>query len=330
MNPMTNDRIVMIVIHDETELHRIDANLLVALDVLCRERNVTRAARRTGVTQSAMSHTLRRLRALLGDPLLVRGRGGMQLTPRAEALAVPLRAGLHELARALAEPEPFDPATSRRCVRLSSPDLFDILVLPVLLTDLREHAPGVDVAVVPRPPRLHEALETGEVDLAIEPRLLDDQPFSDDEPGAQLRQRTLFRDSMRCFVRAGHPLAGRRRLSVRAFARLDHVLVSPTGSGPGLIDRALEPHGLRRRIALRVPQFSTAIAALAGSDLVLTAPRSLAGSPLAGGLVDFAVPLALPEHAITMVWHPRFGEDPGHRWFRERMREVTRSSRSRA
>ena len=122
--------------HVTHDLHRIDLNLLVALDALTRERSVTKAAERAGVTQSAMSHTLRRLRELFDDPLLVRGRGGMVLTPRAEALTVPLRSGLVSLARTLAEPEAFDPAHASRTFRIVSPDLFDALVLPTLLQRL--------------------------------------------------------------------------------------------------------------------------------------------------------------------------------------------------
>lgn len=323
MIPMTSFPNIMNQVHDEADLHRIDVNLLVAFDALAREGNVTRAAQRTGVTQSAMSHTLRRLRSLLGDPLLVRGRGGMVLTPRGEALVIPLRAGLRDLARALADPEPFEPARCRRRFRIASPDLFDVLVLPPLLSRLASEAPLVDVAVVPRPVRLDHALETGELDLAIEPRVIEDEPQATTEPALdQLQQRTLFRDSMRCFVGAGHPLAGRRRISLEAYAALDHVLVSPRGTGPGLVDRYLQQQGLRRRVVLRVPHFSSAVAVLARSELVLTAPRSLSRAPLGTELCDFATPLSIPSHAITMVWHPRFAEDPGHRWFRECLREV--------
>ena len=129
--------------HSVRALHGIDLNLLAAFDALAEERNVTRAAARAGVTQSAMSHTLRRLRDLLGDPLLVRGGGGMVLTPRAEALRAPLRAALAELARVLDEPAQFDPATSTRGFRVVAPDLFDMLALPRLLPRLAAQAPGM-------------------------------------------------------------------------------------------------------------------------------------------------------------------------------------------
>ena len=135
--------------HVAETLHRIDLNLLVALDALTRERSVTKAAERAGVTQSAMSHTLRRLRDLFDDPLLVRGRGGMVLTPRAEALAVPLRSGLVSLARTLAEPQPFAPEHATRTFRIVSPDLFDALVLPTLFQRVYVTPAAIDLAVVP-------------------------------------------------------------------------------------------------------------------------------------------------------------------------------------
>ena len=325
MNPMTCFHAGMNIIHTADDLHRIDLNLLVALDALARERNVTKAAERTGVTQSAMSHTLRRLRELFDDPLLVRGRGGMVLTPRAEALAVPLRSGLVSLARTLAEPAAFEPEHASRTFRIVSPDLFDALFLPALLKRLGHEAPSVDLAVVPTPKRLSDSLETGDVDLAIYPVLLDPQPFDlGTQVDAELQSRTLFRDSFRCFVRNDHPaLTGRRKLTLETYTRLNHILVSPGGEGPGLVDRILQARGLKRRIALRVPHFATALEVIAQSDLVLTAPSSLSGCSTASSLASRPAPLAIPEHAITMLWHPRFTEDPAHRWLRERIIDVT-------
>ena len=326
MNQMTCFYIYMSGVHDLPSLHAVDLNLLVALDALARERSVTKAAERAGVTQSAMSHTLRRLRELFDDPLLVRGRGGMVLTPRAEALVVPLRSGLVSLARTLAEPEPFAPANASRTFRIVSPDLFDALVLPTLLKRLGRDAPSIDLAVVPTPKRLSDSLETGDVDLAIYPVLLDPHPFDlGIQVDAELQSRTLFRDSFRCFVRSGHPeLGGRRRLALDAYTRLRHVLVSPGGEGPGVVDRILHAQGLERRIALRVPHFATALEVLEQSDLVLTAPSSLSKCSAAPALMSYPVPLDIPEHAITMIWHPRFAEDPAQRWLRELMVDVAR------
>ena len=244
---------------------------------------------------------------------------------RAEALTVPLRSGLVSLARTLAEPPAFKPEHASRTFRIVSPDLFDALVLPPLLRRLGRQAPSIDLAVVPMPKRLSDSLETGDVDLAIYPVLLDPHPF---DLGAQvdpeLQSRTLFRDCFRCFVRNDHPaLTGMRKLTLNAYTRLNHILVSPGGEGPGVVDRLLHARGLQRRIAFRVPHFATALEVIAQSDLLLTAPSSLSECSPASTLASRPVPLDVPEHAITMIWHPRFTEDPAHRWLRELMVDVT-------
>ncbi len=311
--------------HEVSALHRLDLNLLVAFDTLARERSVTRAAQQAGVTQSAMSHTLRRLRELFGDPLLVRGkaargRGAMELTPRAEALAAPVRASLVGLARALSASPELTPATLRRTFRVVSPDLFDVLVLPRLLDAFAREAPQVSVAIVPRPASLEAALLTGDVDLAVVPVLA--PVFG--ETGPELRRRTLFRDTFRTFLRAGHPAASGRRLSKKRFLALPHLMVSPAGEGPGLVDHALAEAGESRRVALRVPTFAAALRIVAQTDLLLTAPAALARAAPDGEVVSVPTPLPLPEHAVTICWHPRFSEDPAHRWLRERLDEASR------
>ena len=271
-----------------------------------------------------MSHTLRRLRDLFDDPLLVRGRRGMVLTPRAEALAIPLRSGLVTLARTVAEPEVFAPEHASRTFRIVSPDLFDALVLPTLLQRVGRQAPSINLAVIPMPKRLTDSLETGDVDLAIYPVLLDPKPFDfGTQVDAELQTRTLFRDTFRCFLRADHPALAARRLTLKAFTRLNHILVSPAGEGPGVVDRVLQTQGLQRRIALRVPHFASALEVVAQSDLVLTAPSSLGQCSTASTLASRSAPIEIPEHAITMIWHPRFTEDPPHRWFRELMLDAT-------
>ena len=318
----------------EALLPRLDLNLVVAFDALLRERSVTRAAARLGVTQSAVSHALRRLRELLGDPLMVRSGHGMALTPRAEALVVPLRSGLLALSRALSQPTAFDPRSARRTFSLASLDLFDLLVLPQLLPRLRREAPGIDLSVVPAADRrLSERLETGEIDLAITVQMhAADEAIT--ASGAGLLQTTLFRDGLCCLLRAGHPAlvrkAGRARrkdakLTLDSYVALAHVLVSPRGQGPGLVDEVLAQRGLKRRIALRVPNFYSALAIVAQSDLVLTAPRPLAGLASPAKVAALPTPLPLPEHSVNLVWHERFGHEPGQRWLREQTLEAARA-----
>jgi DNA-binding transcriptional LysR family regulator len=313
-------------IHGPVELAAIDLNLLVVFDALAREKSVTRAAERVGVTQSAMSHALRRLRDLLGDPLLVRGRSGMVLTPRAEALVVPLRAGLMTIARALGEPARFEPATARRSFSIATPDLFDVLAIPPLLERVRREGPGIDLAVVRLSDRLDQELETGEVDAAVIPQI-DGGPPPLAAPG--MVRRTLLHDRFTCLIRAGHPALPRRKpasLSLEAYLALSHALISPSGEGPGLVDLALERRGLRRRIALRIPHFYPALPIVARSDLVLTAPRSLATLVPAGlPIVSLPPPLRVPGHSLHLIWHERFSDDDGHRWLRDLVAAVVRS-----
>jgi DNA-binding transcriptional LysR family regulator len=325
----------MSTVHDESvaaTLAALDLNLFVAFEAIARERSLTRAAQRLGVTQSAMSHALRRLRQLLGDELLVRGAGGMVLTPRAEALLVPVQSGLTTLARALTTPARFEPALARRAFRLATPDLFDLLVIPPLLDRLRVEAPLIDLVVITIDPRaVAVQLETGQVDLAVMPAI--------DGPGAAvvsgpplgLVRRGLFRDQFGCLMRRGHPALRKARgrpraLSLAAYAELPHVLVSPTGEGPGVMDPELSTLGQRRRVVLRVPHFATALAIVAKSDLVLTAP-SMMGRLAEDDVAMVALPAELggAPHAVQIVWHERFTQDPAHVWLRDQLAAVARA-----
>lgn len=316
----------------------LDLNLLVTFDALLRERSVTRAASRIGITQSAMSHALRRLRTLLGDPVLVRGPGGMLPTPRAEALEVPVRRGLDCLGRALRTPAEFDPKRARRAFRLATPDLFDMVAMPRLMQVLAAAAPQIDIIAMPLPlSGLRARLETGDLDLAVAARVPGDPEADEGEEG--LLQRVLLRDQFVCMLRKGHPALGGRAkgprkrnasakgLSLEGYAALSHVVVSPTGRGGSPIDVALSKRKLTRRVAARVPSFGTALALAAETDLVLTAPSALAAVRHGSSafLTTCPLPLPLPRHAVRMVWHARFGEDPGHRWMRETMIAVARS-----
>jgi DNA-binding transcriptional LysR family regulator len=322
----------------EQQLAGVDLNLILAFDALARERSVTRAAQNMGVTQSAMSHALRRLRALFDDPLLVRGRGGMALTPRAESLAVPLRSGLVTIGRALTQPSRFEPRSARRAFCLASPDLFDVLAIPPLLARVRRDAPGVDIAIVPaNEGRLPEQLETGEVDVAIVAHIEEARAEGPTMSAPGLLRRTLFYDHFTSFIRKGHPAikpksprrsaAGASNpMSLETYAGLSHALVSPTGAGPGLVDEHLADHRLARRIVLRVPHFYSALAIIAKSDLILTAPAALARLiPRGLAVVALPPPLRLPRHSVNLIWHERFSKEPGHRWLRAMVAEVARA-----
>jgi DNA-binding transcriptional LysR family regulator len=234
----------------------------------------------------------------------------------------------------------FDPASARRAFCLASPDLFDVLAVPPLLQRIRQEAPGVDIVIVPLNERqLAEQLETGEVDVAIVPQVTGAR--AQRSAAAGLVRRTLFRDRFNCLLRAAHPaLAGKRRergvraaersLTLEKYVSLSHALVSPGGSGRGLVDRLLEERGLSRRVALRVPHFYSALAIVANSDLILTAPTALANlAPRDMPVIAVAAPLPLPDHSVHLVWHERFTNDPGHTWLRTLLAEVAPAAQSR-
>ena len=290
-------------------LASLNLNLLLALAALLDEANVTRAAARLGVTQSAMSHNLRQLRALLGDRLLVRGPRGMLRTPHAEALRGPLRRGLGELERVVAGRVGWSPATDARVFHLALGDYVGVQILPPLLEVLGREAPRVDVDVRPADLRDSTAqLEAGELDVVV---ALD----ASDTPG--LRQRALLSDTFVCVARRGHPeLQG--PLDLDRFCELPHVLISPRGLSGSFVDSALARLGRRRRVALRVPYFLVAPLVVARSDLLLTAPARLAHD-LAQHypLQILPAPLELPRFTLNLIWHERFDDDPAHRWLRD-------------
>lgn len=299
----------------ETNTRDVDLNLLVALDALLQAGSVTGAAARLGLSQPAMSHRLRRLRALFGDPLLVAGRRGLVPTPRAQQLAERLRGALGELGGLVRQPERFDPATARRPFQVCSNDLGDLCVMPLVLAEVSRVAPGVALVTRAPWPGMLDAFERGELDLAVGGALPE---------GHGLVQRKVAEDDWQCLARAGHPQV-RGKLTPQAWAALPHLLVSPTGAGPGVVDEVLAARGLTRRIAYRTPHFLGAPFIVARSDLVLTAPGSLVRHMARLlPLQVFAPPVPLPRGRIHMVFHGRMQADAGHRWLRELAAACTR------
>ncbi len=300
-----------------TDLQHLSLHQLKVLLTLLEERSVSGAARRLGVTQPAVSHSLRALRESLDDPLLVAGARGMVPTPRAAALAGPLRRTVRELEAVLGGADAFDPAAARRTFVIATWDGLTVTLLPGLLDRIRREAPGIDLDVRPVPREgSGPGLEDGAIDLAVEVR-------PRDAPG--LKKRALHDDAFVCVVRADHPEVG-ESLDLDTYTRLPHALISPQGEGSGAVDRALAAIGRSRRVVLRIRYFLAAPLIVARSDLVLTAPRSLAeGLATLAPLRVLAPPIDVPAFTTSMVWHERSDLDPGHRWLREAVVAVGRA-----
>lgn len=289
-------------------IYGIDANLLISLDALLREGSVTKAARRVGLTQSAMSHALGRLREQLGDPLLVRAGRQMVLTPRAEALAPRVARVVREMTQIFASEESLDPSALERSFSIRTTDLVQFVLMPELDTILNLEAPRVDLLVSPLIDQEIEPLRTGSSDLAV-------GVFRDLPP--DIRQQALFTDRFVCLVRQGHP-AATSGLTLAQYASLPHVLVAPRGKVSGAVDRRLAEHGIKRRIARLVPHFLIAPFIVARSDAIVTLSERLAQRlvPLLG-LETLEPPVALEPYTLSMTWHERYDADPAHRWLRD-------------
>jgi DNA-binding transcriptional LysR family regulator len=291
-------------------LHGLNLNSLVALDALLTERNVTRAARRTGITQPAMSQTLARLRELFDDPLLVRSGRGLKRTPRAEAMLEPLADALQAVERAVQLGLKFDPATSRRIFRVAMTDLHLALTLPSLLRTIETQAPGVRLEAEPLSlPDLMARITDGEIDVALGFLL---------RAPERIHSETLFTDDFVCLVRHGHPLARRKRVSIADYARHHHLANTPVRFVPqAMSDRA---YGFTSREGIRasLPYLLTVPAIVRSTDLVATVPRRVLDAPIDfDGVVVLEAPSELPPVEHSIWWHPRFDRDPAHAWLRE-------------
>ncbi|MDU9414075.1 LysR family transcriptional regulator [Pseudomonas sp. zfem005] len=290
-------------------LRRLDLNLLVTLDVLLAEHNVTRAAERLNFSQPSVSVHLAKLREIFDDPLLLPGPRGMRPTARAEELREPLRQALEALERAVAPASPFDPAQARDTWRVAATDYGESAILLPALAGLRAAAPGTRIAVVEMmPSRIAKQAELGDIDLAF--HTAEGSPLN-------LRRRTLFAERYVLAGRAGHPRL-KRRPTLKQFCTLDQVIVSPDGGGfSGVTDAALAEHGLERRVVLSVPHFLFLRSVLESTDLVAMLPERLVGN--SGTLQVVDAPLEVPGYELAMLWHERSHRDPAHQWLREQI-----------
>ncbi|PLP96852.1 LysR family transcriptional regulator [Cupriavidus pauculus] len=290
-----------------TNLRRLDLNLLVTLDVLLSEHNVTRAAERLHYSQPSVSVHLARLREIFDDPLLLPGPRGMRPTARAESLRGPLRDALAALELAVAPEHPFDPAVATDTWRIGATDYSESTVLLPALAGLRQAAPGTRVAVVEMvPANLVRQAEHGDIDLAF---------HTTEGSPASLHRLPLFTEHYVLVGRAGHPRL-KRKPTLAQFCALEHVIVSPDGGGFfGVTDEALAAAGLSRCVALSVPHFLYVAAVVASTDLVAMLPARLVADNPALQVMD--APIDVPGYEMSMLWHERVHRDPAHQWLRQ-------------
>ena len=298
-----------ILLIDHANLSRLDLNLLVAFDALLAEGSVTRAAERVGIGQPSMSHALGRLRRLLKDELFVRAPDGVRPTPRALALADPIRVALSAIQETLLQEQGFDPAEAERTFLLGMPDSIEVALLPRLLAHLEAEAPKVRVRVrsIDRFEVL-EQLDRDRLHLGVAGLLT--------EGTVHHKRRRLYGTNYLClYDPARLPLAP--PLTLEDYLAVPHVLGSPRGDAHGVVDDALAPLGLRRTIAVATPHFAAVPFLLKGARLLSTVPQRPARLFAERfGLATSPVPVALPDFDVSMLWHASYDHDPAHRWLR--------------
>lgn len=294
---------------DHANLSRLDLNLLVAFDALLTERSVTRAAARVGLGQSAMSHNLARLRSLFGDELLTRGADGMRPTPRALALADPVRVTLAQIQAAVLQREAFDPSTAERPFRIGLADSIEVAIVPALVARLRELAPAVSLRLrSTNRLSILEELDTGRLDLGI-------GVF--DQGQIHHKRRLLYTDSFLCLF---NPTQVRFKapISLENYLSVPHLLTSLTEDDHGAVDDALAKLKLKRSIVLTTPGFLAVPFVVQRAPVITTMPSRLARYFAAAfGLATSPPPIVLPTLTISLLWHASYDHEPSHVWLRQ-------------
>ena len=304
-------------INNNSTLRRIDLNLLLVFDVLMQEKNVSRAAERVFLSQSAMSNALKRLREMLDDPILVRGAKGMQPTPRALALEAPVRSILQQVVRTIQPAQPFEPETSRARFIIGMNDYSENVVLPPLAACLRQSAPNVALVVHmltaedPEP-----LLETGQLSFIIGV-----ETYS--KVSKRLHSENWISDRLVCLVSQNHPLAAHQHINLKQFEEFSHVYPSPLGLRTNIVETWLAEQGVQRSIAVTTRNYWIAAQIVSGSDYLLSVPFRVATKLMNHfPLCLLELPKGLPGFRLNLIWHPLYESDPGTQWVLNQVRKL--------
>lgn len=308
-------------------INRIDLNLLVYLDVLLRERNVTKAANQLGISQPAMSNGLRRLRQLFDDPLLVRTSEGMTPTERASELAPLVRSVLVDIEKAVQPKSAFEPERGERVFRIMASDYTESTLIPPLLRELRETAPGVALDILTPSDVSFLDVEQGRVDMVI--NRFDNMPQS-------FHQNTVWEDDYSCLLSVDNPIL--QSFDLEAYLQAQHVWVSKTGMGVGVginpkdeqrlgwVDEALHKQGRKRQISVFTRHYQAAMLLAEQKDLVVTIPTKAAevqsNNPR---VVVRPPPFEIPPFELKMAWSPLLQHNPAHQWLRRLVIKVAKT-----
>jgi DNA-binding transcriptional LysR family regulator len=289
----------------------VDLNLLSVLVSVFEHGSVSRAAQRLGMSQSAVSTALARLRRAYGDPLFHRVGHGVEPTARMRAIVEPLREALLRVAGTLASEKVFNPATTEQTFTFAMTDLGEMVFMPKILRHLREAAPRAAVrAVAASATQIERGLESGEIDLAI--------GYFPDLREKSFLERHLFFHHFVCLLRANHPVTA-GTLSLAQFLSLEHAVVYGAGRTYEIFEKCLRAKKIRRRVALETPHFLSIPSIISQSDLIVTVPHAV-GVFVTNVHMNIRIaqpPVRTPKIDLKLHWHRNFQRDAKSRWLRE-------------
>jgi DNA-binding transcriptional LysR family regulator len=296
---------------------RLDLNLLPIAVALYEERGVSKAANRLGMSQPAVSAALAKLRKAFDDPLFIRTARGMEPTSRAQALIAPARDVLSRVERDMLSGLAFDPASAKVTFTFALSDVGEMVFLPNILERLQRVAPLASVrSVSPPPSELRDGLDSGAIDLAV-------GYFPDLETSNFFRQR-LFTHHFCCLLRADHPIGG-KRLSLKQFLGLKHVVVHSAGRSQELFERFLARNRIHPNVVLLTPHFMSLPMIIGKSDLVATVPHAI-GMYYSGPASNIKTVLPpfpdMPRIVLKQHWHRKAHHDPRNQWLRKLVSEL--------
>ena len=292
----------------------VDLNLLIVFDAVMRERNVTRASKRIGMTQPAVSNALNRLRHLAKDDLFIRTSEGVVPTARAISLAPPIRQAINLVENAF-DPSSFDPKKADDNFNIAISNYTASIIFPRLAEILEKKAPNINI----RSKQLGDVdllkeLEAANLDFIIAGQQLNE--------GSNCVAAPLYNEHFVCVMRKGHPLSKKNKLTVHDFASSKHLMVATTGKAFGFIDYLLELKGLKRRVAMTVNQFLVAPNIIRKSNMILTCSKRVAENFKLEGVKILPIPLITNPLKLKILWHKRADSNPGNQWIREQIIDI--------
>lgn len=291
----------------EVNLRSIDLNLLVVLKALLDERHITRAASKAGLSQPAMSRALARLRKTFNDPLLVRTSSGLCLTSRASDLQAAVHNILSDIQNIICAPSS-NPREMRGEITIGARDYEVATVLPKVIQQITEQAPGLKLNIISLTGDNLDPLERNEVDFILS---------ATESQSATLCRKLLFKDDFICMVSKKNSLAD-KTLTLDDFLQLNHCMTTISGFGPGLVDLELAKLGLQRNVVVRTSQFLCVSHLIAHSDLIVTLPRKMGELLSQQGHTSLCeVPISMEPFPIFLYWHIKHQTNPIHQWLRQ-------------